>query len=46
MGTNTVTDQNNLANLNPVMKHDMISYQEPDGTINNKLPPVNGMYHV
>ena len=25
-----------------VKKREMISYQTPDGTINNKLPPING----
>ncbi|XP_045197413.2 palmitoyltransferase ZDHHC9-like isoform X3 [Mercenaria mercenaria] len=35
MGTNTQTDT-----VSPV-KHDMISYQSPDGTISNRLPPSN-----
>ncbi|KAL4233624.1 Palmitoyltransferase zdhhc14 [Mactra antiquata] len=36
MGTNTQTDT-----VSPV-KHDMISYQSPDGSISNRLPPTNG----
>ncbi|XP_052239221.1 palmitoyltransferase ZDHHC9-like isoform X3 [Dreissena polymorpha] len=34
VGTNTMTDN--------VTKHNMISYQTPDGTISNRLPPPNG----
>ncbi|XP_067673909.1 palmitoyltransferase ZDHHC18-B-like isoform X2 [Haliotis asinina] len=46
-GTNTagepVVVADNMGSTAPVTKHDMISYQGPDGTINNKLPPINGM---
>ncbi|XP_033739648.1 palmitoyltransferase ZDHHC9-like isoform X1 [Pecten maximus] len=28
--------------VGPVTKHSMISYQGPDGSINNRLPPING----
>ncbi|KAK3098095.1 hypothetical protein FSP39_016038 [Pinctada imbricata] len=45
IGTNTVQDQRFLSGSNgtgPITKHNMISYQTPDGSINNRLPPVHG----
>lgn len=46
-GTNTQTDQSNMPmpEVKPesqVTKHDMISYQSPDGSISNRLPLSNG----
>ncbi|KAJ8315375.1 hypothetical protein KUTeg_007525 [Tegillarca granosa] len=45
IGTDTVKDQSLLSGSNgtgPITKHDMISYQTPDGIITNRLPPING----
>ncbi|KAL3884160.1 hypothetical protein ACJMK2_030380 [Sinanodonta woodiana] len=45
VGTNTAGDQNILLSSmsgGPVTKRDMISYQSPDGSINNRLPPASG----
>lgn len=52
MGTNTGSDITPPAvvtmteemgpPLESVKKKEMISYQTPDGSINNKLPPING----
>ena len=54
MGTNTAPDltpavvtQVSDAMLPPaeqVKKRDMMVYQGPDGSISNKLPPLNGNY--
>ncbi|KAL5010783.1 hypothetical protein ScPMuIL_013088 [Solemya velum] len=47
VGTNTAVDKTPVANGNstgPMTKHDMIIYQTPDGSINKKLPAVNGAY--
>lgn len=46
-GTNTQTDQSSkpmpdVMSGPQVTKHDMISYQSPDGSITNRLPPSNG----
>ncbi|XP_052087710.1 palmitoyltransferase ZDHHC9-like isoform X3 [Mytilus californianus] len=42
IGTNTAGDPVVVSNGNlPVTKHDMISYQTSDGTVNNHLPTVN-----
>lgn len=30
--------------VGPITKHSMISYQTSDGSINNRLPPMNGEY--
>lgn len=45
-GTNTAQDgdctkTNGRLDNELVTKHDMISYQSPDGRINNRLPPIN-----
>ncbi|XP_063402869.1 palmitoyltransferase ZDHHC9-like isoform X2 [Mytilus trossulus] len=43
IGTNTAGDPVVVSNGNlPVTKHDMITYQTTDGTVNNHLPTVNG----
>ncbi|VDI74548.1 palmitoyltransferase ZDHHC9-like isoform X3 [Mytilus galloprovincialis] len=42
IGTNTAGDPVVVSNGNlPVTKHDMITYQTTDGTVNNHLPTVN-----
>lgn len=50
-GTNTAQDgdctkTNGRLDNELVTKHDMISYQSPDGRINNRLPPINGEHFV
>ncbi|XP_012939667.1 palmitoyltransferase ZDHHC18 isoform X2 [Aplysia californica] len=44
MGTNTVADRSVVVvnEESSPKKRDMISYQSPDGSINNKVPSVNG----
>ncbi|CAL1547421.1 unnamed protein product, partial [Lymnaea stagnalis] len=47
MGTNTTADRSTVVVTDEtpaegVKKRDMISYQTPDGSVNSKLPPLNG----
>lgn len=47
MGTTTLQDRPAVIMTDEtppegVKKRDMISYQTSDGSINNKLPPING----
>lgn len=54
MGTSTIPDftspavitssEEVLPSNDSIKKKEMISYQSPDGSINSKLPPVNGKF--